>query len=178
VARLVETIAPARLGSGFRWLLASSWVTNLGDGIALAAGPLLIASQTHDPRVVALAALLNWAPQLLLGLYAGALADRLDRRLIVVSVNLVRAGVLVLLATSIVTEDSVPDRDGQGFIRTDGSTLQGATTIELTEAEKTKAMAKSLVLQGGTTTDPGGNTDEQPRVPAQRDRRQQPDQHR
>ena len=103
MARLVETIAPARLGSGFRWLLASSWVTNLGDGIALAAGPLLIASQTHDPRVVALAALLNWAPQLLLGLYAGALADRLDRRLIVVSVNLVRAGVLVLLATSIVT---------------------------------------------------------------------------
>ena len=95
MARLVETIAPARLGAGFRWLLASSWVTNLGDGIALAAGPLLIASQTHDPRGVALAALLNWAPQLLLGLYAGALADRLDRRLIVVTVNLVRAGVLV-----------------------------------------------------------------------------------
>src|SRR3954468_4914817 len=57
-------------------------------------------------------------------------------------------------ATDIVTEDSVPDRNGVGFIRTDGSTLQGATTIELTEAEKTKAMANSLVLQGGTTTDP------------------------
>jgi MFS family permease len=103
VTRLVETVAPARLGPGFRWLLASSWVTNLGDGLALAAGPLLIASQTHDPRVVALAALMNWAPQLLLGLVAGVLADRLDRRLIVVTVNLVRVGVLGLLTTSIVT---------------------------------------------------------------------------
>jgi MFS family permease len=103
VARLVETVAPARLGAGFRWLLASSWTTNLGDGLALAAGPLLIASQTHNPQVVALAALLNWAPQLLLGLYAGVLADRLDRRLIIVTVNLVRTGVLALLATSIVT---------------------------------------------------------------------------
>ena len=104
MTRLVETIAPARLGPGFRWLLASSWVTNLGDGIALAAGPLLIASQTHDPRVVALAALLNWAPQLLLGLYAGVLADRLDRRLIVVTVNIVRVVVLGVLAGSIVTD--------------------------------------------------------------------------
>jgi MFS family permease len=99
----VETLAPARLGPGFRWLLASSWTTNLGDGIALAAGPLLIASQTHDPRVVALAALLGWAPQLLFGLLAGALADRLDRRLIVVGVNLVRVVVLAVLTASIVT---------------------------------------------------------------------------
>ncbi len=36
---------PARLGVGFRWLLALSWTTKLGDGIAIAAGPLLVASQ-------------------------------------------------------------------------------------------------------------------------------------
>jgi MFS family permease len=101
VARLLETIAPRRLGLGFRWLIASSWATNLGDGIAIAAGPLLIASQTHDPFVVSLAALLQWLPQLVLGLYAGVLADRLDRRLIVVTVNLVRAAVLALLVAAI-----------------------------------------------------------------------------
>ncbi len=95
--------APARLGVGFRWLLASSWISNLGDGIALAAGPLLVASQTEDPFLVALAALLQWLPQLLFGLYAGALSDRLDRRLIVVTVDVLRAVVLVAIATSIVT---------------------------------------------------------------------------
>jgi MFS family permease len=104
VAKLVETIAPGRLGVGFRWLIASSWATNLGDGIAVAAGPLLIASQTHDAYVVSLAALLGWLPQLLLGLYAGVLADRLDRRLIVMTVNLVRAVVLAALTVAIVSD--------------------------------------------------------------------------
>jgi len=103
VPRLLETVAPRRLGTGFRWLLASSWVSDLGDGIALAAGPLLVASQTRDPRLVALAVLLQQLPWLLFGLYAGALADRLDRRAIVVAVDLARAGVLALLALSIVT---------------------------------------------------------------------------
>lgn len=103
MSRLVETVVPQRLGAGFRWLLASSWVSNLGDGIAIAAGPLLVASQTHDPFLVSLAALLQWLPPLVFGLYAGALADRLDRRLIVVSVDLARAVVLVLVALTIVT---------------------------------------------------------------------------
>jgi MFS family permease len=102
VTRVLETFAPRRLGPGFRWVVASSWVTNFGDGIALAAGPLLIASKTHDPFLVSLAALLQWLPPLVLGLYAGVLADRLDRRLIVVAVNLVRALVLAVLVGTIV----------------------------------------------------------------------------
>lgn len=103
MSRLAETVVPARLGVPFRWLLASSWVSNLGDGIALAAGPLLIASMTHDARLVALGATLQWLPPLLLGLFAGALADRWDRRRIVVVANLVRAVVLTGLATTIAT---------------------------------------------------------------------------
>jgi len=96
-------VAPARLGVGFRWLLASSWISNLGDGIAIAAGPLLVASQTDDALLVALAALVQWLPPLVFGLYAGALSDRLDRRLIVVTVDILRAAVLVAICISIVT---------------------------------------------------------------------------
>jgi MFS family permease len=101
--RLVEVTAPARLGTGFRWLLASSWLSNLGDGIAIAAGPLLVASQTDDAFLVASAALVQWLPQLLFGLYAGALSDRLDRRLIVVTVDMLRGVVLAIIAASITT---------------------------------------------------------------------------
>lgn len=101
---MLEGAAPARLGPGFRWLLASSWTTNLSDGIAIAAGPLLVASLTDDAFLVAMAALLQWLPPLLFGLYAGALSDRLDRRLIVVSVNLVRGAVLAVIAASVLTD--------------------------------------------------------------------------
>ncbi|MBA3799442.1 MAG: MFS transporter [Geodermatophilaceae bacterium] len=104
MSRIAEALVPARLGVGFRWLLASSWLSNLGDGIALAAGPLLVASLTRDPFLVALAATVQWVPPLLFGLLAGALTDRLDRRLIVISVDLGRAAVLAVLTLAIVTD--------------------------------------------------------------------------
>ena len=104
MSRFAATVAPARLGVGFRWLLGSSWISNLGDGIAIAAGPLLVASQTSDALLVALAALVQWLPPLLFGLYAGALSDRLDRRMIVVTVDAVRALVLAVIAVTIVTD--------------------------------------------------------------------------
>lgn len=100
---LIETVVPSRLGSGFRWLMASSWATNAGDGLALAAGPLLVASRTDDPRLVALAVLLQQLPWLLFGLIAGAIVDRLNRKVIVVVVDLLRGGVLVVLSVLIVT---------------------------------------------------------------------------
>jgi MFS family permease len=102
-ARITETVAPARLGTSFRWLLASAIVDNAGDGVALSAGPLLVASQTRDPLLVSMALLSEYLPSLLFGVLAGAAADRLDRRGIVVVVNLGRAVVLAVLVATIVT---------------------------------------------------------------------------
>ncbi len=102
-ARLVEVVVPARLGRSFRWLLSATVVNNVGDGIALAAGPLLVASQTRDPLLVSMALLCEYLPILLFGLFAGAVADRLDRRRMVVVVNLVRALVLAALVGTIVS---------------------------------------------------------------------------
>jgi MFS family permease len=81
--------------------MGSSWVTNLGDGITLAAGPLLVASQTRSPLIVAMAAFLLRLPWLLFGLYAGVVADRLNRRAIVIVTGLLRLVILVLLVLSI-----------------------------------------------------------------------------
>lgn len=103
MSRLLDRALPPRLGRDFRWLLASSWTTNLGDGLAIAAGPLLVASQTDEPALVALAATALWLPPLLFGLVAGVLADRVDRRRMLVVVNLVRAVVLALLTGSVAT---------------------------------------------------------------------------
>src|SRR6185436_18786144 len=49
------------------------------------------------------AALLRWAPPLVFGLAAGVLSDRLDRRLIVLVANAVRAVVLTALVATVVT---------------------------------------------------------------------------
>ena len=73
----------------------------MGDGIALAAGPLLVASQTRDPLLVSMAVLSQQLPNLLFGIPAGAIADRVDRRRIIAGVNLARGAVLAVLAATI-----------------------------------------------------------------------------
>jgi MFS family permease len=102
--RIAETVAPARLGRSFRWLLSSTVINNVGDGVALAAGPLLVASQTRDPFLVSMALLSEYLPVLLFGVIGGAAADRFDRRRMVVAVNLGRAFVLVVLTATILSE--------------------------------------------------------------------------
>ena len=99
IARPTETIVPARLGRSFRWLLAATLINNTGDGIVLAAGPLLVASQTSDPFLVSLAVLSGYLPTLLFGVLGGAFADRFDRRRMVIVVDLCRAAALVVLDT-------------------------------------------------------------------------------
>ncbi len=98
---VIEAIAPQRLGLGFRQVLASQWATNLADGIALTAAPLLISSATGDPALIAGAVFVQRAPWLLIGLQAGVIADRFDRRRIVTFANVARAAILAVLVLGI-----------------------------------------------------------------------------
>ena len=91
------------MGRDFRWLLASSWTSNIGDGVALAAAPLLIASMTSSPILVAAGAIMQFLPWLLFGLHAGAVADRFDRRRLVMFANGARAVVLAALCVFLLT---------------------------------------------------------------------------
>ncbi|MEA2676973.1 MAG: hypothetical protein QOJ81_1114 [Chloroflexota bacterium] len=97
----LDQISPPRLGRDFRWLLSSALINNLGDGLLLAAGPLLVASQTHDPFLVSLALTFDYLPWLLFGLIGGVAADRFNRRLMVIGANVVRALVLALMVVTI-----------------------------------------------------------------------------
>lgn len=103
MSRIAEALVPRRLGVGFRWLVASSWISNLGDGFSLAAGPLLVASETRSPSLVALATLLQRLPWLIFAVWAGVIADRINRAAMVAVVDLLRAALLALLAISILT---------------------------------------------------------------------------
>lgn len=125
-------VAPARLGRPFRWLLGSSWLSNLGDGIALSAGPLLVASQTRDPFLVALAVVLQRLPWLLFGLLAGVVADRFDRRRIITAVQTARAAVLgVLSATIAVDAVNTPVVLGAMFLLGTAETFADTTASTL-----------------------------------------------
>jgi MFS family permease len=89
---------PDRLGRAYTRLWTATTISNLGDGVTLAAGPLLAAHLTNDPRQVAGLAVAQRLPWLLFALVAGALVDRWDRRRVMVRANLFRAAALALIA--------------------------------------------------------------------------------
>ena len=99
----MERLAPRALGLDFRWLWSSAALTNLGDGVLLAAGPLLVTTVTREPLAVAMAIFLQQLPWVVFGIPAGAIIDRVDRRHLTIAVNLARAAVLGALAFTIVT---------------------------------------------------------------------------
>ncbi len=88
----------AGLGGGFGRLWAASAISNLGDGLLLAAVPLLVASLTTDPLLVAGATAAGQLPWLLLALPAGAWVDRWDRRRVLLVADGIRAVVVLGLA--------------------------------------------------------------------------------
>jgi hypothetical protein len=79
-------------------------VSNLGDGVTLVAGPLLAASLTRDPRLVAGLAVAQRLPWLLFSLLSGALVDRLDRRLLMARVDAARCVVVGLLGVAVLAD--------------------------------------------------------------------------
>jgi MFS family permease len=100
---LLRARTSARLGADFTKLWTASAVSNVGDGVTMVAGPLLVASLTHDPVLVAGAAFVQSLPWLLFSLISGVFADRLDRQRLIIIVNIVRGAALGGLCVAVVT---------------------------------------------------------------------------
>ena len=85
-------------------LFSSSTISNLGDGMVVAAGPLLALSLTSDARLIAAVTFATMLPWLILSLPAGVYLDRHDRQKIMFRANLVRGVVFALIAISATLE--------------------------------------------------------------------------
>jgi MFS family permease len=96
------TRASGNLGANYWRLWSASAASNLADGVFWIAFPLLAITLTDSPALIAGVAVVGRLPWLLFVLVAGALADRLDRRRTMISVAILRTGVSILIAASIV----------------------------------------------------------------------------
>ena len=113
-----------RPGRSLATLLAAGAVSNLGDGVTLAAAPLLAASITRDPRAigaVGAAWSLSW---LLFALVSGAVVDRSDRRRLMVGADLVRVASLAALTAAVVSgQASIPALVALFFVNATAETV-------------------------------------------------------
>lgn len=118
------------LGPEFRKLWTASTVSYLGDGITLAAGPLLAASLTRDPVLVAGLTFAQQLPWLLFSLPGGALVDRFDRRRVMGITDAFRCATVGLLGVAVLFDFvSVPFLYAAFFLLGTATTLfAGAST--------------------------------------------------
>lgn len=93
------------LGRPFWTLWTAFTASNLGDGLSLVALPLLAIRLTDDARLVAAVAVFQYLPYLLIGLPAGVLIDRYDRRWIAVIAQSARALVIGGLGVGLIVGD-------------------------------------------------------------------------
>ena len=90
-AAQVKERGGAPLGASYWKLWTSSGLSNLADGVFKIALPLLAIQLTQSPTLIAGLSVAATLPWLLFALTAGALADRLDRRKLMLWANLSRA---------------------------------------------------------------------------------------
>jgi MFS family permease len=90
-----------RLPRDFWRFWSASTVSNLGDGIRLVALPLLAVRLTDDPLVISGILALAFLPWVVVGPISGAVVDRVDRRRLIVIVQLCRAALALAFAAAV-----------------------------------------------------------------------------
>jgi len=110
-------------------------VSYVGDGIHDTALPLLAASLTRDPLLVAAVGVAGQLPWLLFALPGGALADRWDRRRVLWRVDAYRSLVVAALAAAVVAGwATIPMLGAAGFLLAAGATLFNPASMSIVPA--------------------------------------------
>ena len=92
------------MGPAFNRMWASSIISNLSDGILIAAAPLLAISLTDSTVLISAIGAMVMLPWLLFAIPIGVLVDRVDRRFILAGANATRSAVVGMLALLIATD--------------------------------------------------------------------------
>lgn len=102
---VVVTLA-GRLRAPFARYWLSGFLADFGDGVRLAAFPLLATEFTRSATAVSVVTAVQGLPWLVLGGGLGVLVDRTDRRRLMVIVDLARAAIIAGLAAAILTRSA------------------------------------------------------------------------
>ena len=92
-----------RLGGAYWRLWWANAVSTVGDGVFIAALPLLAVTITRSPELISVVAVASYAPWLLVSLPAGVLVDRYDRARLMRIAQLVQGAVVLVITVLVAT---------------------------------------------------------------------------
>ena len=91
------------MGPAFNRLWAGSIISNLADGVLIAAAPLLAITLTDSTVLISIIGAMVMLPWLLFAMPIGVMVDRVDRRHILAGSNAIRSSVIGIMALGIAT---------------------------------------------------------------------------
>ncbi|MBP7000464.1 MFS transporter [Amaricoccus sp.] len=94
---------------------AASGLTNLGDGVATVAWAWVASLLTRDPLLISLVAVALRLPWALFALPAGVVADRVDRRRLILAMDIVRAAAFAAAALALWAALPLPPAPDRGL---------------------------------------------------------------
>ncbi|MEO5918739.1 MAG: MFS transporter, partial [Candidatus Limnocylindrales bacterium] len=100
----VDEAQPLGQNRDFQILLGSQGISALGDAVSFTALPLLVLALTGSGLAMGVVGALQTLPDLVLGMVAGALADRSDRKRMMFLADLGRAILIALIPISVLLE--------------------------------------------------------------------------
>ena len=103
VEALRRTFASARLSRNFRLFLSGQFVSAIGTWINFTASGWLVWRLTHSGSALGVNSALAFGPMLILGAWGGVLADRFNKRKILISTQSAFAVLALVMATLIAT---------------------------------------------------------------------------
>ena len=88
-------------------LLVGEFISGIGDWLYIVAIFVVIYRETSDAAIVGLFGAVRLLPYIVLSVPAGVIADRFDRRLVLISSDLLRGSVMVLMTLIVATDGPV-----------------------------------------------------------------------
>ncbi len=107
IGALKQTFASARASRNFRLFLMGQFVSAIGTWMTFTATGWLVWQLTRSGSALGINAALQFGPMLVIGAFGGVLADRFDKRRILITTQslfaVVSVGLAVLVATDVIT---------------------------------------------------------------------------
>ena len=123
--RVAVDVSPLRESRDFRLLILGQVISSLGSQIALVALPVQIFLLSHSPLLVGLLGAFELAPLVAVSLLGGVLADRFDRRSV-----LIGAQVGVIAAAAALAAVSFAGRPPVALVLVLGGALAGSAALD------------------------------------------------
>ena len=99
-------------------LLAAEFVSSIGDWLYLVALLIIVYRESNDPVLLGVVGAARVLPYVVLSIPAGIVADRYDRRLVLLVTDIVRGAIMVALAVLVATDGPIAAIVGLAILAT------------------------------------------------------------